>query len=130
MRPLALALQSYVHAVADAVGVPHDATMCEVTDTATAYLALSRRHPERPEQDLMLLWSEGQGWSVAVETAPTATPVLIARLGGDPVPPPHTVARFVTDAIAHPGARRLVALPRPVDRPGLIERMERCSSPR
>lgn len=127
LRALALALQTYVHAVADAVGVPHDATMCEVTDTVTAYLALSQRRPEQPEQDLMLVWSEVQGWAVAVETSPSEPPMLLARLGEDPVPHPNTVARFVTDSIAHPGGRHLVALPAPVPRLGLAKRMEQCA---
>jgi hypothetical protein len=129
LRTLALALQTYVHAVADAVGVPHDATMCEVTDTVTAYLALSQRRPEQPEQDLMLVWSERQGWAVAVETKPAESPVLLARLGEDPVPHPETVARFVTDSIANPGGRHLAALPAPVHRLGLAKRMEQCAPP-
>jgi Family of unknown function (DUF6292) len=121
---LAGALKTYVRAVADAVGVPPEGTSCEVTDTVTAYVALARRGHEHPNRDLMLVWSERQGWVVSVETGPTEPPLVLSCLGGDTVPDPETVARFVADLVdQHAPPRRLVALPPAVDRLRLAERM-------
>ncbi|MEA5360593.1 DUF6292 family protein [Amycolatopsis sp., V23-08] len=98
-RALERGLGAYVRAVATAVGVPAEGTTIEISDTATAYLALSRPWPGRPRHDVMLLWSEKRGWTVAVETAPDEDPVVIARWAGDElVPPPREVTRFVDDA--------------------------------
>jgi hypothetical protein len=121
---LATALRAYVRTVAAAVGVPANGTSCEVTDTATAYLALSRRWHAHPDRDLMLVWGERQGWGVAVETDPGEPPVVLAYLSGDPVPHPDEVARFVTESIASSGVgRRMVALSPAADRAILTERM-------
>ena len=99
-RALERGLGEYVRAVAAAVGVPDESTTVEISDTATAYLGLPRRWPDRPDHDVMLVWSELRGWSLAVETGPADDPVVIARHGDDLVPPPGTVARFVADTVA------------------------------
>ncbi|WP_433273004.1 DUF6292 family protein [Actinosynnema sp. CS-041913] len=96
MDELTAGLAGYVRAVAAQVGVPTEGTEYEVSDTATAYLALA----EGTGRDLMLLWSETHGWSIAVETAPAEPPVVLAHLGVPVVPPPRTVARFVKDVLA------------------------------
>ncbi|WP_246019099.1 DUF6292 family protein [Saccharothrix australiensis] len=96
MDELTVGLAGYVRAVAEQVGVPPEGTEYEVSDTATAYLALA----EGRGRDLMLLWSEKHGWSVAVETAPAESPVVLAHLDGPLVPPPRAVARFVADVLA------------------------------
>ena len=97
-RTLGQGLAGYVRAVAAAVGVPTEGTGYEVSDTATAYLGLSDRWAGR---DLMLVWSERHGWSIAVETQPTEPSVVVAHLGGgDPVPEPAVVGRFVADVEA------------------------------
>lgn len=100
VRELSLGLAGYLRAVAKAVGVPSEGTTCEVTDTATAYLALTRRWPARPGRDLMLVWTARTGWILSVETNPQEKPIVVSRLGGiDPVPAPEAVAQFVTDAL-------------------------------
>lgn len=100
MRQLHRGLAGYLHAVAEAIGVPIEGTSFEISDTATAYLALAPRWSERPGADLMLVWAEQHGWAVAVETAPGDAPEVVAYLGGDDlVPEPSTVARFVTDVV-------------------------------
>ncbi|MEV5721970.1 DUF6292 family protein [Amycolatopsis mediterranei] len=82
--------------------VPGESTTVEISDTATAYLGLPRRWLDRPDHDVMLVWSERRGWSLAVETEPAEDPVVIARHGGDDlVPSPGAVARFVADAAGH-----------------------------
>jgi uncharacterized protein DUF6292 len=107
-RTLGQGLAGYVRAVAAEVGVPTEGTGYEVSDTATAYLGLSDRWAGR---DLMLVWSERHGWSIAVETEPAEPPVVVAHLGGgDPVPEPAVVGQFVAEVEAGgPTGRR----PRP-----------------
>lgn len=121
--PLSQRLAVYVHHVAAAVGVPTEATGYEVTDTATAYLALDQRSNARPDHDLMLVWDERLGWYVAVETAPAEGPVVIAYLDGDTVPTPAAVARFVTDAASDAGMTRIRSIAPPTDRTELAARM-------
>jgi hypothetical protein len=93
-------LAGYVAAIAAALDVSVEATASEVTDTATAYLALAVRTKEHPGRDLMLVWSEQRGWRLAVETDPTEQPAVLAYLGADLVPEPRTVAGFVRDVLA------------------------------
>ncbi|WP_199817689.1 MULTISPECIES: DUF6292 family protein [Amycolatopsis] len=94
------ALAAYVREVAAAVGVSVECTSCEVTDTITAYVALSGRSPRFPGRDLMLLWTMRQGWSVAVETTPAESPQPVAQLGGDVTPAPERVRRFVAEVVS------------------------------
>ena len=103
-------LAGYIRAVAATVRVPPEATGFEISDTATAYLGLTERWVMRPGRDLMLIWTERQGWSVAVETDPTELPVVVGYLGGDDVvPDPYTVSRFVTGVVS--GRRAPVSCP-------------------
>jgi hypothetical protein len=98
--PLSRGLAGYLRAVAGALGVPPEGVTFEISDTVTAYLALTRRWPERPGQDLMVVWTEVDGWSVSVETDPGEAPVVVARWAGtDLVPEPDAVARFVREAV-------------------------------
>ncbi|WP_153029714.1 DUF6292 family protein [Amycolatopsis sp. YIM 10] len=99
-RTLERALHQYVRAVAAAVGVPDESTTVEISDTATAYLGLPRRWPDRPGHDVMLVWNERRGWSLAVETDPATDPIVLAHQGDDVVPEPNAVARFVADTAA------------------------------
>ncbi|WP_406635983.1 DUF6292 family protein [Amycolatopsis sp. WGS_07] len=93
------ALADYVREVAAAVGVSAECTSCEVADTVTAYVALSGRSPRFPGRDLMLVWSTGQGWTVAVETTPAEAPQVVAHLGGDVTPSPERVRGFVAEVL-------------------------------
>lgn len=129
-RALERGLGAYVQAVAAAIGVPAEGTTVEISDTATAYLALSRPWPGRPDHDAMLLWSERRGWTIAMETAPTEDPVVIARwVGDDLVPPPEEVARFVDDAAAGLADGRTDSAPAPTTRRALAARLgERVAS--
>ncbi|MFC4857767.1 DUF6292 family protein [Actinophytocola glycyrrhizae] len=121
--PLSRRLADYVHQVAEVIGVPADAVGHEVTDTATAYIALAQRCVAQPDHDLMLVWDERLGWYIAAETAPTESPIVMAYLAGEAVPPPAAVARFVTDT----ADGRHMCLIRPVlppaERTALAEKM-------
>lgn len=93
-------LAGYLRAVAEAVEVSAEGTSFEISDTATAYLGLTRRWLGRPGDDLMLVWSELRGWAVAVETIPGEAPMVVAYFAGaDLVPAPTVVARFVADVV-------------------------------
>jgi Family of unknown function (DUF6292) len=121
------AMAGYLRAVAVAVGVPPEGATFEISDTVTAYLALTRRWPARPGQDLMLVWSENDGWAVSVETDPGEAPVVVARwTGTDLIPEPGAVARFVGEAVARDTADPAPSLAVPVpDRAQLAERLAR-----
>jgi hypothetical protein len=93
-------LAAYVRQVALAVGIPAEATGYEVSDTATAYLALSQRLFDHPDRDLMLAWDERLGWYVGVETDPGEPALVVGYLGGAAVQTPAAIARFVADAVA------------------------------
>jgi hypothetical protein len=121
--PLSRRLAVYVDQVAAAIGVPADATGHEVSDTATAYLALDLRAAAQPDHDLMLVWDEHLGWYIAVETNPAETPVVMAYLDGDVVPPPAAVARFVADTADGRRMSRFRPVLPPIERGVLAERM-------
>ncbi len=121
--PLSNRLAVYVDQVAAAIGVPSNATGHEVTDTATAYLALDQRAAIRPDQDLMLVWDEHLGWYIAVETNPAESPVVVAYLDGDVVPSADAVARFVTVAADGRHLCRFRPVLAPVERAVLADRM-------
>lgn len=117
------ALATYVRQVAAALGVPGDAVGYEVSDTATAYLGLTDQCVTRPGRDLMLVWDERLGWSVAVETMPGESPVVVGTLASDTVPAPAVVAAFVTDVVAGRHINRMRPVQPRSDRVTLARRM-------
>ncbi|MET9625859.1 DUF6292 family protein [Lentzea sp. NPDC006480] len=103
---LAGALERYVLKVAEVLNVPRDGVSFEVTDTATAYIALGCRTVAHPDRDVMLVWSATQGWAVSIETDPAEPLIVLARLSGDIVQAPEAVAGLVTESMTCLGARR------------------------
>lgn len=93
------AFAAYVYEVGVATGVPEEAINYDFSDTVGAYLALGRRCAGHPDRDLALLWAPGQGWTLAVETEPGERAVVLARCGGEPMPRPAAVARFVAEEL-------------------------------
>lgn len=125
-RGVARGLTGYVRAVANALQVGVEATHSEVSDTATAYIALARRSPDRPGQDLMLVWSELDGWALEIETAPAEQPATLARLDADPVAEPQVVAAFVRAVLDGRGpGGALQAADRAIDRAALGSELSR-----
>lgn len=102
---LAGALERYVGKVAEALGVPRDGISFEVTDTATAYIALGCRAVAHPDRDVMLVWSATQGWAVSIETDPAEPLIVLARSTGEIVQAPEAVARLVAESMGHRGTR-------------------------
>ena len=122
--PLLLpALAAYARQVAVEVGVPADAVGYEVSDTATAYLGLTERSGAHPSRDLMLVWDERTGWSVAVETVPGEPPFATCHLGGDAVPVPAAVAEFVAAVVAGRHTDRVGLVQQPLNRSTLTQRV-------
>lgn len=123
-------LAGYVRAVARELDLPAEGTSFEISDTATAYLGLVTRWGPRPGRDLMLIWSEHAGWSIAVETTPTEPPLVVAEFGDNPLPLPRALARFVTTTLA--GHRtRIVAdrvWPDPINRKMLAAHLGKYTS--
>jgi hypothetical protein len=123
---LSRGLAGYVRAVAKALELPTEGTSFEISDTATAYLGLAASWAQHPGRDLMLIWTEHDGWSLAVETRPTEHVLVIGHLDDDLLPPPSAVARFVTGTLTGRGApsRRLARVRREVDRGALAARLQ------
>ncbi|KMS92713.1 DUF6292 family protein [Prauserella rugosa] len=93
-------LDGYVRAVARELDIPAESTSFEISDTATAYIGLSTRWPSLPGNDLMLIWDERTGWSLAVETTPAERGIVIAELPRDVVPAPSVVSRWVAETLS------------------------------
>jgi hypothetical protein len=94
-------LAGYVRAVAAELGLPPEATYHEIDERpAAAYVALDRRAPRFPHQDMALVWDEENGWAAVIETDPARKPIVLGYLGGDVLPPPIAVATFVNNVVA------------------------------
>jgi len=85
-------LRGYVAAVAGAVGVGLESCTLDAGTPAAAYIALDSRLARFPDHDLALVWDEVHGWAAAIE-AETAT--ALAHLGGEVLPEPRAVVRFL-----------------------------------
>lgn len=106
---LAGALERYVWKVAEALGVPRDGVSFEVTDTATAYVALGCRAVAHPDRDVMLVWSATLGWTVSIETDPAEPLIVLGRSTGEIVQSPAAVVRLVTESMTRLGTRQAPA---------------------
>ncbi|WP_244231273.1 DUF6292 family protein [Saccharomonospora piscinae] len=110
------ALAAYIELVAEQVDVPAVSVTHEVTDTATAYLGLAVRAADLPQRDLMLIWDERLGWSIAIEPRGNDRPPVICHLGGHVAPSPAAVAQFVSDVVHKQCRGQLSPVPRSLDR--------------
>ncbi len=92
----ARALLAYVSDVTRALGLSGECS-CVQSDGSRlgAYLALDGHLPGFADRDVALLWDEGGGWSVAVESDSAEPPFVLARLRGPVRPEPAVVARWV-----------------------------------
>jgi len=89
-------LRSYLAAVATGLGVGSESCVVDLVSPASAYIALDGPVLRFPEHDLALLWNEGFGWSVAVETPGHEELSVLAYHGGGQVPRPSEVSAFVS----------------------------------
>ncbi|MBE1494578.1 hypothetical protein H4696_001678 [Amycolatopsis lexingtonensis] len=88
-------LRGYVEAVAKAVGVGLESCAFDAGTPAAAYIALDWRLGRFPDHDLALVWDERHGWAAAIEGAAGNPSTVLAHLGGEVVPEPRAVVRFL-----------------------------------
>ncbi|MDQ0382030.1 DUF6292 family protein [Amycolatopsis thermophila] len=94
-------LRRYVGAVAEELGCSGEAYYAHLDPPpAYAYLALDDRLPSHPGQDTALVWNEHDGWAVAVEPGVGHELTVVCHLGGELLPRPPEVAKFVDDVLA------------------------------
>jgi hypothetical protein len=90
------ALLAYVSDVTRALGLSGECSFVQSDGSRLgAYLALDGHLPGFADRDVALLWDEGRGWSVAVESDSAEPPFVLARLRGPVRPDPAAVARWV-----------------------------------
>lgn len=119
-------LTGYLAAVSAAVGVGAESCTADLDDPASAYIALDVRLSRHPGRDMALLWDERHGWAFAMETHSGEDLLVLAYLGGELVPAPARVRRFVA-AIRAAGGASGDSVPPDLrgDRRELLERLRR-----
>jgi hypothetical protein len=93
-------LRSYVHRVAEGLGVGLEGVWSELADEAAAYVALDEQLPSRPGRNVALVWDDRRGWAVAVETRSGEDLLMVAWYGPELLPAPQDVVRFTQDVLA------------------------------
>ncbi|MEQ0565578.1 DUF6292 family protein [Amycolatopsis sp. NEAU-NG30] len=88
-------LRGYVGAVARAVGVGLESCTLDAGTPAAAYIALDWRLARFPGHDLALVWDEVNGWAAAIENAHGDAATILRYLGGEVVPEPRAVVKFL-----------------------------------
>jgi hypothetical protein len=92
----AAALRDYVETVAELLRVEPAASWSEYGSPSTAYIALADR---RAGRFLMLSWTDGAGWCLAVEPDGAEEPAVLVRWPEPERPRPAVVARRVHQAL-------------------------------
>ncbi|MFI9010848.1 DUF6292 family protein [Actinosynnema sp. NPDC053489] len=104
------ALLAYVSDVTRALGLSGECSYAQSGGAGLgAYLALDGHLPGFADRDVALLWDEGRGWSIAVESDSSEPPFVLARLRGPVRPEPAVVARWVERLRLVPDERELLA---------------------
>ena len=91
-------LRRYVWLVAEALGVGRGCCYVQLESPVQAYIPVDERLPRLPGSDVAVVWDATQGWAIGVEDGPDVVPLGV--LGGDVLPPPERVARFVARFLA------------------------------
>lgn len=93
-------LRRYVRRVSEELGLRGEAFNAQTEPTASAYLALDRRLPDRPDRDVALLWTERHGWALTIETNAGEDLVVAGYLTAESLPPPEVVAEFAQSLLS------------------------------
>jgi hypothetical protein len=88
-------LSYYLAATAAELGIGLESSTIDPGSPASAYLALDGELARFPGRELALLWDERYGWAATVETHSGEDLIVLTYLGGDLLPAPAAVARFV-----------------------------------
>ncbi len=93
-------LHRYVRSVIEELGMHGDEFYAHLEPTAGAYIALDRKLPDHPDQDVALVWDERYGWSLALETNSSEDLITVAYHGLEILPSPTAVAAFTREVCA------------------------------
>ncbi len=93
-------LHRYVRSVIEELGMRGNAFYAQLEPTAGAYIALDRKLPDHPDQDVALVWDERYGWSLALETNSSEDLITVAYHGLEILPSPAAVAAFTREVCA------------------------------
>ncbi|MEV4143769.1 DUF6292 family protein [Amycolatopsis sp. NPDC049691] len=88
-------LTGYLAAVSAALGAGEESCTVDLGTPVSGYVALDVRLRGHPGRDMALLWDERHGWAFAMETHSGEDLLVLAYLGGELVPAPSRVRRFV-----------------------------------
>jgi hypothetical protein len=102
--PAANGLRRYIRLVSDELGLTGESSFVQLEPPAYAYLAVDGRFKSFPTRDVALLWDEVHGWAAGVETHSGEDVMVLAYLGGDVLPAPRVLARFVRTLTARASA--------------------------
>jgi hypothetical protein len=103
--------RAYLREVARAVGVGLESCTMGSGPPAWAYIALDRRLPGFPGADLALVWDEVHGWAAAVEEPSRGDVTKVVHLGGDVLPEPRALVRFLAAVLAADPSAGVVEAP-------------------
>ncbi|GAA0530976.1 hypothetical protein GCM10011581_28220 [Saccharopolyspora subtropica] len=98
-------LVKYVRAVADDLGDEVSEVDVDVGGLATAIILVRSHVPTLVEFPLLLTWDEVSGWALRIETDGRGDTTPVVFMGGDILPEPESVQRFLRAATTgeHPG---------------------------
>lgn len=88
-------LRRYIEAVSTALGVGLESSTVDAHVPASAYIALDGELARFPNRDVALLWDEHDGWAAAIEDGHGDSLLILRYLGGEAMPEPESVVRFV-----------------------------------
>ncbi|MGW1681108.1 DUF6292 family protein [Saccharopolyspora sp. NPDC002376] len=98
--PAASGLVDYIRSVADVLGDDVAEVDVDFDDgLATAIILVCSRVPTLLDYPLLLTWDEVSGWALRVETDGTGDTTALQFLGGDILPHPSAVRKFLGDAV-------------------------------
>ncbi|GAA2785273.1 DUF6292 family protein [Saccharopolyspora taberi] len=100
-------LRNYVREVSAGLGDDVDVVDLDLAPgPATAIILVRSVLPTLPALPVLLTWDEINGWALRVEIDGDGDTTAVAYLGGDILPEPGEVHRFLHEAVrgAHPGA--------------------------
>ncbi|MGA6162125.1 DUF6292 family protein [Amycolatopsis magusensis] len=88
-------LRGYLEAVTSALGIGLESCTVDLDTPVSAYIAIDWRLGRFPGRDVALIWDEQHGWAVTIEAGCGEDVIVLAYLGGEVLPDPRAVVRFL-----------------------------------